>query len=125
MPNKLKIFNASPHNDVVISVWSPGKERCHADRQILSNGKTTEMIVTGGVKRLVVEYGGDIIWEGMIPSYGASPITIAPEKRIVEYKNWKLLQLPSQSGFGSKAIVGIVITLALMVCLYFFTTRRK
>lgn len=133
MPGKLEIKNSSTSQDVIVFLWSADGKEQHLNSESLGSGETTGAVVKGGVKKLIVATSdGNVFWEGMVPSYGSSPITIYPEPRgVVTYRDVVLVNTigySSQKPFwmtGSSQIWIAVIMFVIIAAIAWYAYKRK
>lgn len=125
MPGKLEIKNASSSKNIIISLMSVSENETHLDSKTIGFLEEISSVVKGGVKRLVVSHAnGDIFWDGIIPSYGSSPVVIHPENNTVTYKDKEVVNTLSKSNKSVYSwIFGLLIALFIIAILY--VLRKK
>lgn len=116
MPGKLEIENSSLTQSILISLWSADNKEQHLQNVTLKAGESTSAVVKGGVKRLSASTtSGTTFWDGMIPSYGDSPIMVYPETNKVVYKDTVLVNTLGYSSGGIKLSRWMLILIALVI----------
>ncbi len=130
MPGKLEIKNDSTSQDVIVSLWSADGKDQHLNSQSLASGETTEAVVTGGVKNLIVAASdGNVFWEGMIPSYGSAPVTIYPEQHVVTYREVVLVNTmgytTSPFGITASLWIWVVVVFVIIATVAWYMYKRK
>jgi len=124
MPGKLEIKNGSLSEESFISLWSSDGKENHLNERNIKPQESISSVVKGGVKKLTItKKDGTVIWKGLIPSYGSTPVIIYPERATVTYKETVLVNLLNSNNRKFQYLAWVIVLILLIMLLWWFISK--